>query len=148
MEEWHEIIHGNLSSVFYLCKLVIPGMRQKSWGRIINFGFNQAEAAPAWETRSVYAAAKAGLVSLTRTLALEEAEYGITVNMVTLGDIVHPWKELKIDDVKKVQNDGTPVGRMGSGEDVTRVISFLCDENSDFLTGGIIPITGGKTSFV
>jgi 3-oxoacyl-[acyl-carrier protein] reductase len=147
-EEWHRMIDGNLSSVFYMVRQVLPIMRKNGWGRIINFGFNLAETAPAWLHRSAYAAAKAGLVSLTKTLALEEATHGITVNMVCPGDIVQPWKEAGLEEARNAPNNATPVGRTGSGEDISRVIAFLCDRDSDFITGGIIPVTGGKTSFV
>src|SRR5690606_18193589 len=91
----------NLSSVFYLAKELIPSMREHGWGRIINFGFNQASQAPSWVHRSAFAAAKVGLVSLTKTLALEEAEHGITVNMICPGDIVGENKEMSIADVKQ-----------------------------------------------
>lgn len=147
-EEWQLMTNGNLSSVFYLCKRIIPIMRKRGWGRIINFGFNLVETAPAWVDRGPYAAAKVGLVSLTKTLALEEAPHGITVNMISPGDIVYPWKERLIGEVVDQPNDGTPVGRIGSGEDVSRIVKFLCDTKSDFITGAIIPVTGGKTSFV
>jgi 3-oxoacyl-[acyl-carrier protein] reductase len=147
-EEWHQMMDGNLSSVFYMVKQVLPIMKKNSWGRIVNFGFNLAETAPAWVHRSAYATAKVGLVSLTKTLALEEAHYGITVNMICPGDIIQPWKEANILQVRNALNNSTPVGRTGSGQDISRVISFLCENDSDFITGAIIPVTGGKTSFV
>jgi 3-oxoacyl-[acyl-carrier protein] reductase len=144
MEQWHYMINGNLNSVFYLCKLTIPAMRQKGWGRVINIGFDRAQTAPAWKYRSAFAAAKTGLVSLTKTLALEEADYGITVNMVCPGEITGEWKEANIADVRQGIDGQTPVRRIGTGEDIARTIAFLCEENSDFITGSIIEITGGK----
>lgn len=144
-EEWEQIIHGNLSSVFYLAKEIVPIMRERRWGRIINFGFNQANQAPGWMYRSAFAAAKVGLVSLTKTLAQEEACHGITVNMVCPGDIVGKNKEKFI---REIRNDGTsqataPVGREGTGEDIARVISFLTEADSDFITGSVIEVSGG-----
>jgi 3-oxoacyl-[acyl-carrier protein] reductase len=144
LDEWTAMINGNLTSVFYLSKLVIPYMRQNRWGRIVNFGFDRADSAPAWMFRSAFAAAKVGLVSLTRTLALEEAEHGITVNMVCPGDITHEWKEASIADVQSVPSAGTPVGRVGTGEDIARTIAFFCQEASDFITGTVLAVTGGK----
>lgn len=143
-DEWNAMINGNLSSVFYLCKLIIPQMRRNGWGRIVNFGFDRAESAPAWMFRSAFAAAKVGLVSLTRTLALEEAEHGITVNMICPGDITGAWKEASIEDVRAEHDPATPVGRVGTGEDIARTLAFFCEEASDFITGTVIAVTGGK----
>lgn len=142
-EEWDYLIKGNLSSVFYLSKLIIPVMRKQKWGRIITMGFDRAETAPGWIYRSAFAASKSGLASLTRTMALEEAENGITVNMVCPGDIGDVWKEKNIDQALSAGSGKTPVGRPGTGEDIARVISFLADEKSSFITGSIIPVTGG-----
>lgn len=140
-EEWNYLINGNLSAVFYLSKLVIPIMRQQRWGRIITLGFDRVETAPGWVYRSAFASAKSGLASLTRTIAIEEAEFGITSNMVCPGDIISEWKERNIDE--STSGGSAPVGRYGTGEDIARVISFLIDEKSDFITGSIIPVTGG-----
>ncbi|WP_134698558.1 SDR family oxidoreductase [Ammoniphilus sp. YIM 78166] len=144
IEDWQKMIDGNLNSVFYLSKLVIPSMRQQGWGRIINIGFDRADTAPGWRFRSAFAAAKVGLVSLTKTLAIEEAEHGITVNMICPGDITQEYKEMSIEEVQMVWDTATPIGRPGTGEDVSRVVSFLCEPRSDFITGSIIQVTGGK----
>ncbi|WP_226675109.1 SDR family oxidoreductase [Rossellomorea aquimaris] len=143
-EEWNYIVNGNLNSVFYLSRLVIPKMREKRWGRIITFGYDRVESAPGWIYRSAFAAAKAGLASFTKTISIEEAHNGITANMVCPGDIVGEWKEREISSAKEHQDPNTPIGRPGTGEDLARVISFLCQEESDFITGSIIPVTGGK----
>ncbi|BCB04388.1 SDR family oxidoreductase [Bacillus sp. KH172YL63] len=143
-EEWNYIVNGNLNGVFYLSKLIIPKMREKKWGRIITFGYDRVESAPGWIYRSAFAAAKAGLASFTKTIAMEEAQSGITANMVCPGDIVGDWKESDIDQAIGQDDPSTPVGRPGTGGDLSRVISFLCKEESDFITGAIIPVTGGK----
>jgi 3-oxoacyl-[acyl-carrier protein] reductase len=143
-DEWRYLMDGNLSAVFYLSKLVIPIMRKQNWGRIITMGFDRVETAPGWVYRSVFAAAKTGLASLTRTIAIEEAEYGITANMVCPGDIVKEWKEKNIADTLGSVDEQSCVIRPGTGEDVARMISFLVDEKSSFITGSIIPVTGGK----
>jgi 3-oxoacyl-[acyl-carrier protein] reductase len=142
--EWNYMINGNLNGLFYLAKEIIPYMREKRWGRVITFGFERSETAPGWIYRSAFAAAKSGLTSLTRTLALEEAANGITVNMVCPGDIIGSWKESGIELARKFIDESVPVGRPGTGEDIARVIAFLCEEKSDFITGTIIPVTGGK----
>ncbi|GGA35300.1 SDR family oxidoreductase [Paenibacillus physcomitrellae] len=143
---WPEIlslIEGNLTGTMLLDHLVLEGMREKGWGRIIHFGFGHAAESRAWPHRSVYAAAKTGLVSFTKTLAVEEAPHGITVNMVCPGDIRGDNKEKSIAEVWGLQDGETPRGRPGSGEDVARVIAFLCLRDSDFITGNIMDVSGG-----
>ncbi|QKY69680.1 SDR family oxidoreductase [Lentibacillus sp. CBA3610] len=142
-DEWHEMINGNLDAVFHLLKQTIPHMREQRFGRIINYGFQGANNASGWLYRSAFAAAKSGLVSLTKTIAFEEAEYHITCNMVCPGNIVGEMKEAGIEDSRKVHDDKTPIGRPGTGEDIARAILYLCDRNSDMITGSIFEITGG-----
>ncbi|MEK8132446.1 SDR family oxidoreductase [Paenibacillus filicis] len=137
------LMQGNLIGVMHLDHLVIPLMRKHQWGRIIHFGFGHAAEARGWPHRAVYAAAKVGLVSFTKTLAVEEAGGGITVNMICPGDIRGANKEKLIAEVEHLQDDESPRGRPGTGEDIARVIAFLCEERSDFLTGNIIDVSGG-----
>lgn len=137
------MIEGNFVGSLLLDHLVLPGMREKRWGRIIHFGFGHAAESRAWPHRAVYAAAKTGLVSFTKTLAVEEAPYGITVNMVCPGDIRGSQKEMSIQEVRGLHDGETPLGRPGSGEDIARVIAFLCHPDSDFITGNIMDISGG-----
>lgn len=142
-DEWYNMIEGNLSAVFHLVKRVIPQMRKQKFGRIITYGFQGANSAPGWMNRSAFSAAKVGLVSLTKTLAYEEAEHGITVNMICPGNIVGEMKEANIADARKIMDHDTPIGRSGTGEDIARIVSFLCQENSDMVTGAVIDVTGG-----
>lgn len=144
IDEWQYVMNGNLNSFFYLAKLVLPYMREQKWGRIITFGFDRSDSSPGWIYRSAFSAAKSGLTSLTKTLALEEAANGITVNMICPGDIIPDWKEKAITDAIEVEDASVPVGRPGTGEDIARVVYFLTKEQSSFITGAIIPVTGGK----
>lgn len=143
LDEIEYLMRGNLLGVMELDRLVLPGMKRKRWGRIIHFGFGRAAEARGWPHRAVYAAAKVGLVSFTKTLAAEQAAGGITVNMVCPGDIRGANKEKRIDEVRHLHDDEFPGVRQGSGEDVARVIAFLCMPESDFLTGNIIEVSGG-----
>src|SRR5699024_10564659 len=118
----------NLNAVFYLLKLTVPYMRQQRFGRIVNYGFQGANSASGWLYRSAFAAAKSGLVSLTKTIAFEEAEYQITSNMVCPGNIVGDMKEAGIADSRQVHDDKTPIGRPGTGEDIARAILYLCED--------------------
>lgn len=142
-EEWYQMIEGNLSSVFHMFKKVVPVMRQQKYGRIITYGFQGAESSPGWLHRSAFSAAKVGLVSLTKSISIEEAEFGITANMICPGNIVGEMKEATIEDSRIMRDTQTPIGRSGTGEDIARTIAFLCEENSDMITGSIIEVTGG-----
>ncbi|WP_079530523.1 SDR family oxidoreductase [Halobacillus hunanensis] len=142
-DEWNAMIRGNLDAAFYLLKQIIPIMRTQSFGRIINYGFQGAGSSSGWIYRSAFAAAKVGLVSLTKTIAFEEAENGITSNMVCPGNITGDMKEASIEQGKKMRDDKTPIGRPGTGEDIARTIGFLCEEQSDMITGTIYEVTGG-----
>lgn len=141
--EWYEMIEGNLSSVFHFSKLIIPIMRQQQFGRIVTYGFQDADQSPAWIYRSAYSAAKVGLVSLTKTIAIEEANFGITANMICPGDIEGEMKESDIEFARRIKSSDTPIGRSGTGEDIARLIGFICEEDSDMITGSVISATGG-----
>lgn len=143
LEEMDYMIQGNLVSAMFMDHLVLPGMRKNNWGRIIHFGFGHAAEARGWPHRAAYAAAKVGLVSFTKSLAVEEAEHGITVNMICPGDIRGSNKEKFIHEVMHLTDDEAPSKRPGSGEDIARLIAFLCHPQSDFLTGNIIDVSGG-----
>ncbi|HHT39070.1 MAG TPA: SDR family oxidoreductase [Acholeplasmataceae bacterium] len=137
-QEWDYLIKGNLNSYFYLLKEVLPGMRKSKWGRIVVLGFNGGSNNAPWKYRGVFAAAKSAVISLTKTLALEERDYGITANVVSPGDIKSEFKELTI---KEVENPFKM--RNATGEDVGRVIAFLCEEDSDYLSRAVIDVSGG-----
>lgn len=106
------LVQGNLLGPMLLDQRVLPEMRRKQWGRIIHFGFSHAGEARSWPHRAVYAS-KVGLVSFTKTLAVEEAPYGITVNMVCPGDIRGANKEKTIDEMAGIIDEETPRGRPG-----------------------------------
>lgn len=141
--EIDRLAQGNFLGVMRLDRLVIPGMRERGWGRIIHFGFGRSGEARGWPDRAVYAAAKVGLVSFTKTLAVEEAPFGITVNMICPGDIRGDFKERRIAEAEGLVDDESPRGRPGTGEDVARVVAFLCEDASDYVTGNIIDVSGG-----
>ncbi|WP_163538117.1 SDR family oxidoreductase [Gracilibacillus sp. YIM 98692] len=142
-EEWEQMVRGNLDSVFHMLQLTIPDMRKQKFGRIINYGFQGANTAAGWVNRSAFAAAKVGLVSLTKTIAYEEAENGITSNMVCPGNIEGKMKEATIEESKRMDDKETPIGRSGTGEDIARAIMFFCGEHADMITGTILDVTGG-----
>ncbi|SMO83209.1 SDR family oxidoreductase [Melghirimyces algeriensis] len=141
--EIEELVNGNFKSALYTTHAALPFLRNGGCGRIILFGFGRVGEAPAWPDRAVYAASKTGLVSFVKSLSVEEAPFGVTVNMICPGDIVGENKEKRISEVAGLKDHEVPLGRPGSGEDVARVIRFLCEPASDFITGNIIQATGG-----
>lgn len=142
-EDMHMLVETNLLGVLRLNRLLLPAMRQQRWGRIVHFGFGHSGEAPGWPERAVYAASKVALVSFTKSLAVEEAHAGITVNMVCPGDIKGDYKEAAIAQaIGKVDEENPPV-RPGTGEDVARVVAFLCHPQSDYVTGNVIDVHGG-----
>ncbi len=141
--EWFEMINGNLSSAFFLCKNLIPSMRNRGYGRIITFGYDRAEQATEQFYRGPYASAKTGLVSLTRTLAIEERPHGITANMICPGDIRKKEKDAAIYDLvhDKQVNPSNPCRA------IIDTLDLFLSPASYELNGSIINVTGGKNIF-
>ncbi len=146
LDEWQAMIGGNLNSYFYLLQETLPLMAQNNWGRVVAIGFNQVNTTPAWQYRGPYAAAKAGVTTLTKTIALEEAKVGITANVVCPGDIKGAYKEMTIEEATQAVKDPMSKGarRTEVGEDIARVVAFLCQEDSAFISGSVIEVNGGQ----
>lgn len=137
-EVWRRVIASNLDSVFHMCRLVVPHMREAHFGRIVNFAAVGAAATQGEPQMAAYSAAKAGVVALSRALALEEARSGITVNVVSPGllrdDGAPPAATL---------GDRVPVGHAGRAADVVRAVLFFASPAADFVTGQVIEVAGG-----
>ena len=132
--EWDFILRGNLSSALSCLKAVLPGMRKRKWGRIINLGYSRVEQLAAFSTITPYAIAKTGLLILTRSVADSEASAGITVNMVSPG--------LMKGGILPESRD-IPRGRLGKFKDVSRAVLFLVSDEADFITGTNLVVAGG-----
>jgi acetoacetyl-CoA reductase len=140
-EEWDHVIHVNLSGAFYLSKAILQHMLDNGYGRIVNIssvigssgGFGQAN----------YASAKSGLFGLTMSLALETASKGITVNAVTPGYITTDMTAAVPGNVMEKLIANIPVGRLGEPNEVARVVEFLADPESSYITGQVYPVNGG-----
>jgi 3-oxoacyl-[acyl-carrier protein] reductase len=140
-EEWNRIVVSNLYSVFYVSKSVLPVMRRQRWGRIINLGAVGAERAFGQAKISAYSAAKAGMVAFSRSLALEEARYGITVNVVNPPIIDN--KEITLEQAQRMTDARFPVGRPATAEDIAQAVEFFASEGAVFITGQVLNVTGG-----
>ncbi|MBI4467638.1 MAG: SDR family oxidoreductase [Acidobacteria bacterium] len=139
--EWERIIHSNLFSVFYMSKEVLPVMRRQRWGRIVNLGAVGDERAFGQAKISAYAAAKAAMVAFTRSLAIEEARYGITVNVVNPANVDD--QELTREEADRIRDARFPVGRPPTAEDVAAAIKFFISEDAGYTTGQVLTVSGG-----
>ena len=155
-EKWDAILSINLSSAFHATKLVLPGMRAKGWGRVINVA--SAHALVASPYKAAYVAAKHGVLGLTRVTALETAEDGITCNAICPGYVRTPLVEKQIDDQAKahgiprdqVINDvllkNQPNKRFVEVAELAALALFLCSDNGASVTGAALPMDGGWTA--
>ncbi len=140
-ESWHEIIGVNLDGVFHGCRAVLPAMISQRGGRIVNVASLSALLAPPGQAN--YAAAKAGVVALTQSLAKEVARIGITVNAVCPGYVdTGAFASLTADERKAVQAK-IPMRRFGRPEEVTAAVRFLAGAEASYITGSILKVDGG-----
>lgn len=140
-EDWRAMLDTNLSGAFYACRAVLPDMISRRYGRIINVGSIWGQVGASCEVH--YSAAKAGLIGLTKGLAKEVGPSGVTVNCICPGVIETDMLSSFTKDDLAALADETPVGRLGTPEDIARSILWLADPKADFITGQIIGVNGG-----
>ena len=137
-EEWDNVVDTSLSGAFYTTRAVVKYMMTKKFGRIINVVSISGVNGMAGQTN--YSAAKAGVIGMTKALALETAKKKITVNAVAPGFIeTDMTKDLSQDESKKI----VPANRFGKAEEVADLVGFLASENAGYITGQVISISGG-----
>jgi 3-oxoacyl-[acyl-carrier protein] reductase len=139
MDEWHSVLETNLDGVFYCSKLGSEILRDG--GRIVNI--SSISGVAGFHGQANYAAAKAGVIALTKVLGKELAKRGITVNAVAPGVIQTPMLGVIKPEVLAEYEKQIPVGRIGRPEDVAHAVLFLACEESGYITGQTLPITGG-----
>jgi acetoacetyl-CoA reductase len=141
-ENWSEVIATNLSACFNLCRLVIEGMRERRFGRIVNIGSINGQAGQYGQVN--YAAAKSGIHGFTKALAQEGAGRGVTVNAIAPGyidtDMVRAVPQNVLDKIIA----RIPVGRLGHAEEIARGVLFLVSDDAGFITGSTLSINGGQ----
>lgn len=141
-EDWYEVINTNLNSVFNCTKHVIAGMVDRKFGRIINISSVNGQRGQFGQTN--YSAAKAGMHGFTKSLSMEVAKYGITVNTISPGYI---GTDMVMAVPEKVLNQiiaQVPMGRLGGTHEVAHLVSFLASEETSFITGANYAINGGQ----
>jgi 3-oxoacyl-[acyl-carrier protein] reductase len=137
-DEWHNVVDTSLNGTFYTTRALVKYMMTKKYGRVINIvSISGLNGMPG---QTNYSAAKAGIIGMTKSLALEAAKKRVTVNAVAPGFIeTDMTKDLNQDELKKV----VPSGRFGKAEEVAELVGFLASENAGYITGQVVAISGG-----
>ena len=140
-EEWQSVIDVNLTATMKLCKGALRGMMKSRWGRIINI--SSIVGATGNPGQGNYAASKAGMVGMSKSLAYEVASRGITVNVVAPGFIATAMTDKLADDRKEAILAQIPAGRMGAAEDIASAVAFLASNGAGYVTGSTMHVNGG-----
>lgn len=147
-EKWDRVMRINLYGPYHCTQTVLPDMIAAGWGRIVNISSSAAQTGQQYMAH--YAASKAGLIGMTKSLALEFAKDGITVNTIPPGQIDTPMlresaRRGMLGDPDKI-GDQVPVGRIGTGEDIAAAASYLCSDEAGYVTGQVIGVNGGRVT--
>jgi 3-oxoacyl-[acyl-carrier protein] reductase len=140
-EEWQTVINVNLTATMKLCKGALRGMMKSRWGRIINI--SSVVGATGNPGQGNYAASKAGMVGMSKSLAYEVASRGITVNVVAPGFIATAMTDKLADDRKEAILAKIPAGRMGAAKDIASAVGYLASDGAGYVTGSTLHVNGG-----
>ncbi len=140
-EEWSSVLEVNLTSTMRLCKGAVRGMMKARWGRIINI--SSVVGATGNPGQANYAASKAGLVGMSKSIAYEVASRGITVNCVAPGFIATAMTDKLNDDQKNAILGQIPAGRMGEAEEIAAAVLYLSSKEAAYVTGATLHVNGG-----
>jgi 3-oxoacyl-[acyl-carrier protein] reductase len=142
LEDWDLVLHTTLRGAYNCCRVIVPLMVKREWGRIINISSNAGVHGHAGDT--AYGSAKAGLIGFTKSLAKEVAKWGITANVVVPGFLKTDMTAPLFNTAEKLKSeiDGIPMGRPGEPHEIAEVVSFLALKAS-YVTGAVIMVDGG-----
>ncbi len=140
-DEWHEVINTNLNSLFHVSKASLRGMTKARWGRVINIGSVVGSLGNLGQAN--YAAAKAGLVGYSKSLAREVAARNITVNVIAPGFIETDMTKALPEEHKESLLTQVPAGRLGTPEEIAAAVTFLASDAAAYITGSTIHVNGG-----
>ena len=140
-EEWKKVIDVNLGSTFLMCKYAIKKMLKSKYGRIINITSVVGHTGNAGQAN--YAASKAGIIGMSKSLAIEYAKKNITINCVSPGFIKSKMTDNIVESVKAVLTSRIPMAKLGTGEDVSNTVAFLSSDAASYITGETIHVNGG-----
>lgn len=148
LEDWQRVIQFNLDGTFLFTHAVVPVMKRQKSGKIVNLA-SIAGRGMSVSSGSAYAAAKGGIIALTRKLSFELGPFGININAIapslTLTERIRPHWNQRSPEAQSAQVDATPLGRVAEASDQAKVICFLASSDADFVTGLTIDVTGGQS---
>ena len=140
-EEWKKVIDINLGSTFFLCKYAIKKMLKNKYGRIVNITSIVGHTGNLGQSN--YAASKAAIIAMSKSLAIEYAKKNITINCVSPGFIQSKMTDYIVESIKAVLTSRIPMSKLGTGEDVSNTVAFLSSDAASYITGETIHVNGG-----
>jgi NAD(P)-dependent dehydrogenase (short-subunit alcohol dehydrogenase family) len=148
-ETWNRVLEVNLTGTFHCCQVVLPGMIEAGWGRIVNISSSSTHSGQPYMAH--YVSSKSGMVGLTKCLALEFGPHGITVNTIPPGFIDTPMlrdaeSKGRLGSTVEEHEQRTPVRRAGKPEDIAAMASFLCRDEAGYVTGQVLGVNGGRNT--
>jgi 3-oxoacyl-[acyl-carrier protein] reductase len=140
-EQWNEVLQTNLTGAFHTIRRAAPGMMRARFGRIVNVASTGGHIGVPGQAN--YAASKAGLLGLTRSVARELAPRNVTCNVVAPGPIATPMTDAMPEEWRSATVGVVPLGRLGTPEEAAAVVAFLCSDAAAYVTGALVPVDGG-----